>query len=296
MDLCSSSVPREDRSEGRLPALLSLVSGLVPENPVVLEAGSHNGSDTCMLSAAWPGGRIYAVEPTPQSYEALVARNLPNVSPRQLAFSSEDGAADFYVEQFGDGGASSLLEPEEWFFRGHVKQQEIIRVTTRTLDAWCKDEGLDRIDFMWLDLEGMELPVLRHGQEILNTAQAIFTEVNFVKARKGYTMYPDLHRFMARQGLHEVWRESQGGVPWGRWTGNVLYARQAPATSAFRTGREILLPDSIRRLRRRVLRSTHVVKLGLASPPPVLYLAPVRETSRSGDRRWALASTTTAAR
>jgi len=41
-------------------------------------------------------------------------------------------------------------------------------------------------------------------------------------------MYPDLHRFLTGQGFREAWRESQGGVAWGGWTGNVLYARHTP--------------------------------------------------------------------
>lgn len=205
--------------------MLELAAALVPANPVVLEAGSHDGSDSSLLSAAWPTGRIYAVEPVPHNFEAVVARALPNVICRQFAFAEQDGTADFRVELSGNGGASSLLEAEEWFFRDYVKVEQSIRVTTKTLDAWCREEGLERVDFMWLDLEGMELPVLRHGQEILQTVSAIFTEVNFISARKGYTMYPDLDAFLTRQNFVEVWRESQGGVPWGSWTGNVLYAR-----------------------------------------------------------------------
>jgi len=166
-------------------SVLELAAALVPVDPIVLEAGSHNGSDTCVLSATWPAARIYAIEPTPQNCAAVVARNLPNVSCRQFAFSSENGTADFHMEQSGDGGASSLLEAEGWFFVDYIKKEEIIRVTTKTLDAWCREETLDRIDFMWLDLEGMELPVLRHGQEILKTVKAIFTEVNFVGPARG---------------------------------------------------------------------------------------------------------------
>ena len=98
-------------------------------------------------------------------------------------------------------------------------------MATRTLDSWCREEGLARIDFMWLDLEGMELPVLQHGEKILKTVSVIFTEVNFVRARTGYTRYPDLHEYLTAHGFSESWREAQGGAPWGEWTGNVLYER-----------------------------------------------------------------------
>lgn len=208
--------------------VLELAAALVPADPIILESGSHNGSDTSILSAAWPRARIYAIEPTPGNYAALVARDLPNVSCRRFAFSSANGTADFHVEQSGDGGASSLLEAEPWFLHDYVKCEETIRVSTKTLDAWRDEERLDRIHFMWLDLEGMELPVLLHGLETLRTVQAIFTEVNFIPARQGYTMYPDLHAFLSGQGFREVWRESQGGGEWGTWTGNVLYARRLP--------------------------------------------------------------------
>ena len=36
-----------------------------PDNPIVVEAGAHVGSDTIEMSKLWPGGTIHAFEPIP---------------------------------------------------------------------------------------------------------------------------------------------------------------------------------------------------------------------------------------
>ena len=77
-----------------------------------------------------------------------------------------------------------------------------------------------KIDFMWLDLQGMELNVLKSGKSILQTVIAIYTEVSSIEVYKDQTLYTDLKEWLTSNGF-SIEREvvEKGG-------GNVLFIRK----------------------------------------------------------------------
>ena len=66
----------------------------------------------------------------------------------------------------------------------------------KTLDSWCKENNIDYIDFMWLDLEGMEFQVLRESKEVLKKVKVVHTETNFQEFRKNTTQYAALRQYL----------------------------------------------------------------------------------------------------
>ena len=51
-----------------------LLQPILPENPVIVEAGSHFGEDTLWLARYWPRGLVHAFEPVPELF-ALTERH-----------------------------------------------------------------------------------------------------------------------------------------------------------------------------------------------------------------------------
>ena len=43
-----------------------------------------------------------------------------------------------------------------------------VKVPTTTLEAFCSEQGLDRIDFIKIDIEGAEVQVLESSQHLLS--------------------------------------------------------------------------------------------------------------------------------
>src|SRR5579872_7029568 len=87
----------------------------LPENPVVIDAGAHDGRTTLELSRLWPNGTIHAFEPVPQLFSDLQRRtsNSLNIKTYNVALGHEKGTAIFYVSQGRGDGSSSLLEPKD---------------------------------------------------------------------------------------------------------------------------------------------------------------------------------------
>ncbi|MCB1111133.1 MAG: FkbM family methyltransferase [Chlamydiia bacterium] len=189
---------------------LDLIATFLPENPVFFEAGGHYGHDTVKMSAHWPKGRLIAFEPNPHAFQMFEKNTIgcQNVEGYNLAVNNYNGTATLYVCYGTEGnnpeyeGASSLLEPSE-MMEIHYRGPRI-EVPCVILDDWCKANAVDHIDFMWLDLEGLELQVLTSSPHILGTVQVIYTETNFMEFRKGMTQYKELETFLESQGFKMV--------------------------------------------------------------------------------------------
>ncbi len=186
---------------------LDLIDRFLPEKPVIFEAGAHYGTETIQFVERWPEVTVISFEPNPHAFKELWERtkDIPNIYPYRLAASDYNGKATLYVCHGTDEdnaeyeGASSLLEPSEWM-KVHYQGPKI-RVPCVVLDDWCKENKVKRIDFMWLDLEGMELQVLKSSPKILGTVRVIYTETNFKEFRKGMTQFKDLRKFLEDSGF-----------------------------------------------------------------------------------------------
>ncbi|MCJ7812987.1 FkbM family methyltransferase [bacterium] len=190
----------------------------LPKNPVILEAGAHRGKDTVEMAKMWPAGTIHAFEPVPSLFKKLEdsTRNLKNVHCHQIALGNNPGEEVMYVSSGSSDGSSSLLPPKEHLnVFPTVYFDSKIKVTTTTLDAWAESNNIRKIDFMWLDLQGMELNVLKSGTNILRTVTAIYTEVSGIEAYKEQTLYSDLAEWLVSNGFRierEVVENSSGNV------------------------------------------------------------------------------------
>ncbi|MEM0914365.1 MAG: FkbM family methyltransferase [Planctomycetota bacterium] len=124
----------------------------VEPGDVVVDCGAFAGGFT--LGVAEVAGTVHAVEPSPTNFAALEANtaDLPNVHRYPIGFYKHDGQmqlnlSDSHVDD-------SLLTPD---FLGTGRS---VSVELLTLDRWAREQGIERIDFMKLEAEGVEIDIL----------------------------------------------------------------------------------------------------------------------------------------
>jgi len=198
------------------------ISRFIPDNPIILEAGADTGSDTLEMLGIWPRAKIYAFEPVNESFQKLSQRFTKNNSVRcfNLALSEKEGKQKMYVSN--TLSSSSLLKPKEH----NIQHPEITfsisnEAETTTIDAWASREGIEKIDFLWLDLQGCEMDVLKSAKKMLLSVKAIYTEVSLIENYEGSALYPEVRKFLEQQGFL-VKKEK---FPWPDM-GNVLFVRR----------------------------------------------------------------------
>lgn len=203
---------------------IGFIKKFLPENPVVIEAGAHIGLDTVQMSKSWPNGTIYAFEPIPELFERLKAntRKLKNVNCHPLALADSVTVAKMFVSSGVSDGSSSLLPPKEHLTEHpDVYFQTEIEVQTTTLDDWVRKHGVQRVDFLWLDMQGSELAALKAAPLVLSLVRAIYIEVSLKEMYEGVPLYPEVREWLEIRGFR-VEREE---LPWPDM-GNVLFVRQ----------------------------------------------------------------------
>ena len=87
-------------------------------------------------------------------------------------------------------------------------------VLCTTLDDLAREEGL-KADVMKLDTQGLELPILQSGNEVLKNAICVETETGFMQNYVGETTYAQIDEFMRSKGFlmfdlspHQVGRKN----------------------------------------------------------------------------------------
>jgi FkbM family methyltransferase len=130
----------------------------IPEGGVVIDAGACIGDHTAtMARLVGPTGRVYALEPVPETFEALRLNfeNMPWVKTINAGLSDRNGPARMHREF--NVGASHLAEDGE------------VNVNLVTIDSLF----LERLDFLHLDCEGREIHALRGGRATVERCRPV---------------------------------------------------------------------------------------------------------------------------
>jgi FkbM family methyltransferase len=154
-------------------AEFEVISELVRPGNIAVDIGANVGVYAVQLSRlCGPTGHVWAFEPVPDTYwrlrETLALNRCDNVSPIKGAVSDEDGTVRM-----------GLFEPQfaEWNSIGNhlmhtadgtpVSPDQSVEVPALTLDKFCEAKGIERINFMKVDVEGFEYSVFRGAQRLL---------------------------------------------------------------------------------------------------------------------------------
>lgn len=181
------------------------------ESPIIFDVGANVGefSAACLDVFRQPCF-VYAFEPSPTTFQ-LLARSLgtsPHMELHQLGFSDSERENPLYSSERGSTIASlHQLERPLRPFRDEFT--ETVRLTT--IDGFCEDAGVPRIDFLKLDIEGHELFALRGAAEMLANGRIKFLQFEFGENNISSRTY--LSDFHALLGEHYRWYQVVPGGP-----------------------------------------------------------------------------------
>jgi FkbM family methyltransferase len=162
------------------------------DEPVIFDVGASVGSETLEYRKVFPGGRIYAFEPEPESFQVLQQRvNADShITAYNLAVSNVEGVARFNAN--AAPACSSLLGTDSkaasnWSVTGVYETVETVDVRAVSLDNFCEANDVPRVDILKLDVQGAEYLVLDGARRLLREGniRLIFTEIILVPTYAG---------------------------------------------------------------------------------------------------------------
>jgi FkbM family methyltransferase len=170
---------------GWTPYVESEIRGLrqlVHPGDVCIDVGAAAGLYTVALSRlSGPNGRVHSVEPLPFANFSLArlvsAWQATNVCRYEVALGAHPGVDIMHVPL----GRHGLVTGRSFLDRSaagpdpnvEFTSQVAVTVITDTLDSLCLREGIDRLQFIKIDVEGAELQVLEGGKQVIADSRPV---------------------------------------------------------------------------------------------------------------------------
>lgn len=193
---------------------LFLIKRHVPPASIVVEAGAHLGEDSVRIVEILKPKKLFAFEPVPHLFEILKerTRSLASVECVPCALGEKAGTSPMHVSsgyhelpgnlRVAGDGSSSLLKPTGHLdFCPTVEFTQQIDVPVTTLEKFASEHALQRIDFMWLDLQGMELKALEGAGPLLRTVSSIYLEASASPLYEGAPTFSEVEQWMRAHGF-----------------------------------------------------------------------------------------------
>ncbi|TFF87608.1 MAG: FkbM family methyltransferase [Promethearchaeota archaeon] len=136
----------------------------VHQGDIVLDVGAFMGLSSIHLSKhVGPEGFVYAIEPViPDTLQKnLKANEVSNVKCLPFAVGEKKGDLEIEISDFiADSSITKREYTQEYYTQ--TKNVEV-----RTIDSLVKELGLDRVDYVKMDIEGAEELALRGAEGVL---------------------------------------------------------------------------------------------------------------------------------
>ncbi|MGD0403050.1 MAG: FkbM family methyltransferase [Candidatus Acidiferrales bacterium] len=191
------------------PPLIRFLQTHHTEGWTCFDVGANVGPVALALAKyAGPDGKVYAFEPGPPNQ--LRFRNNFSLNPQLLRRTEllECGVADkpgelWWAEEPGNPGNALLSE------------KGTHRTPVITLDAFLSERRLNRVDFVKIDVEGMELQVMRGAAELFRTFHpAVYFEFlpRYVNSANG-AGFIEIQNLLVAQFGYKLYRLTDAGQP-----------------------------------------------------------------------------------
>ena len=146
----------------------------------IFDVGANSGIYSLASLAASPGAAVHAFEPTHELtlrlMETSKINHISTLRIHELAVTSYTGTAylNYCTGSNGDNEGMNFISEKNQTKMGTA-------VKTITLDDFCAENNIDRIDLLKLDVQGCESDVLAGANRLLREKRitAVFTELNW---------------------------------------------------------------------------------------------------------------------
>lgn len=180
-----------------------MASLAVSKCPVVFDVGANVGQTVTRMRSRFPGCTLHSFEPSPASFHRLMSNcaGIADVHLWNFALGSSRGEKRF-LENFRSDMSSFLpLGESGW---GEVINETSVLVDT--VDAFCAENEIQRIDILKSDTQGYDLEVLKGAQDMMASKRIslIYFEVIFSDMYRGIGSFSEAYELLVRNGFRLV--------------------------------------------------------------------------------------------
>lgn len=192
--------------------------------PIIFDVGAYIGEVTKTYRKIFPRASLFCFEPFPDSFRELEQLSTdPLVKIYQVAVSDQTGKTTLNVN--ADVSCNSIFprpQSRPAYYSSEARNVDQIEIDTITIDRFCSQENIKRIDILKLDVEGAEIKALNgaHNTLLHHAVTLIYMEVMFIPHYEGGCLFHELAGLLAQYdytlfNLYNLKTAVNGQLRWG---------------------------------------------------------------------------------
>lgn len=179
---------------GRDP-LNDMAGFLKSDAPVIFDVGANVGQSIRKFRTRFPDSKIHSYEPSPATFATLGqhTQGFENLRLWNHAIGSASGHLSFLENEHSD--MSSFL-PLSNFGWGSVVKESLVEV--KTIDQFCAEQNIDRIDILKSDIQGYDFEVFKGAEQHMRAGKVglIYFEIIFSDMYKNLPLFGEVCDFL----------------------------------------------------------------------------------------------------
>ena len=185
----------------------------------VYHVGGHHGQEHNFYESLNVDQVVY-FEPHPDSFSVLESNlgNKEKVRLEKLALGESDNITkQMFCETSNQGMSNSLLKPayHNEMYPHIVFDADSVEVEIMTLDKYVSENPFSaRMNYLYMDVQGYELHVLKGSEKTLESVDYVMSEVNFSELYEGCSKFDEISEFLSERNFELKELESIRGH-WG---------------------------------------------------------------------------------
>ena len=142
----------------------------IPADAVIMDVGANIGSMTFKFAGMAPDGHVYAFEPTDYAFTKLLKNISLNpqfasrITPVQL-FLADQNIRTHEMKAYASWKVDGSTPNPHPLHGGEVKSADSVPAVT--LDHFCLEKGIQRVDLIKIDTDGYEYKVLNGARQTI---------------------------------------------------------------------------------------------------------------------------------
>lgn len=168
---CHTTVPIAAGFEPLLKSLVGIIfreEGLLSTKGSVLDVGAQFGENACKYAVLAPHRTVYALDPSPTNTKFMKEKfqvKLPNLKVLTMGIGKQEG-----IEKIHNRGDANSKGNDKY----HIQSTDVESFEVTTIDSMFYNKG-EKLAFAHIDVEGVELDVLKGGSKTINRDRPLFT-------------------------------------------------------------------------------------------------------------------------
>jgi FkbM family methyltransferase len=184
-------------------AFADMATLLKADRPVIFDVGANTGQSIENFRLWFQNAEIHSFEPSPATFQIL-QRNVESdgrIRPWNYALGAHKAEAEFLENTISECSSFLPLGESGW---GSVASK--INVPVHTVDDFCAEHGIEKINILKTDTQGYELEVFKGADRMFRRGaiDLVFCEMAIAEQYAGAPSFGQLYDFLVSQDFRLV--------------------------------------------------------------------------------------------